>query len=130
MIFTADECREKAADKLAQAARNIGHRRNELQNAAEAWRLLASKIDDTPSETASDGSLFQPPPCGTGLSDNLDTLSLMVLKAVLLRATPPHTQERPQPRGTGWGRLWETCRGGPARIQERRNLSAVPVAER
>jgi hypothetical protein len=48
MIFTADECREKAAVKLAQAARNIGHRRTELRDAAEAWLLLASKLDVDP----------------------------------------------------------------------------------
>jgi hypothetical protein len=46
MIFTAKECREKAADKLAQAARNIGHRRTELEDAAEAWLLLANRLDD------------------------------------------------------------------------------------
>jgi hypothetical protein len=48
MIFTADECREKSADKLAEAGRNIGHRKEELQAAAEAWLLLASRIEDAP----------------------------------------------------------------------------------
>ncbi len=46
MIFTAYQCREKAADKLAQAARNIGQRRAALLNDAEAWLVLASKVDD------------------------------------------------------------------------------------
>jgi hypothetical protein len=46
MEFTAAECREKAADKLAEAARNIGHRKTDLRDAAEAWLLLASKIED------------------------------------------------------------------------------------
>jgi hypothetical protein len=50
MIFTADECREKAADKLAQAEHNIGHRKEELQYAAEAWLLLAGKIEEPPKE--------------------------------------------------------------------------------
>ncbi|UPJ65979.1 hypothetical protein [Bradyrhizobium sp. 191] len=45
MDFTADECREKAADKLAQAEHAVGVRREELQNAAEAWLLLASRLD-------------------------------------------------------------------------------------
>lgn len=48
MIFTADECWEKAAEKLAQAARNVGHRRAECQSAAESWLLLASRIEDAP----------------------------------------------------------------------------------
>ena len=50
MVFSADQCREKAADKLAQAARNIGHRKEDLQEAAAAWLLLASKIEDAPKE--------------------------------------------------------------------------------
>jgi hypothetical protein len=41
-MFTAAECREKAADKLAQAERDIGPRKKKLQNAAEAWLILAS----------------------------------------------------------------------------------------
>jgi hypothetical protein len=45
MNFTADQCRE-AADKLAQAARNIGERRITLRDAAEAWLLLASRIEE------------------------------------------------------------------------------------
>ena len=44
MMFTADQCREKAADKLAQASRNIGHRKKALREDAAAWLLLASKI--------------------------------------------------------------------------------------
>jgi hypothetical protein len=49
-MFTAAECREKAADKLAQAERDIGHRKKKLQNAAEAWLILASKMEDRPAE--------------------------------------------------------------------------------
>ena len=44
MVFTADQCREKAADKLAQGAGNIGHRKEDLREEAAAWLLLASKI--------------------------------------------------------------------------------------
>jgi hypothetical protein len=46
MNFTADQCREKAVDKLAQAARNIGERRITLREAAEAWLLLAIRIEE------------------------------------------------------------------------------------
>jgi hypothetical protein len=49
MMFTADECREKATDKLAQASRNIGHRKEVLREDAAAWLLLASKIKDAAS---------------------------------------------------------------------------------
>jgi hypothetical protein len=52
MIFTADECREKAADKLAQAKHNIGHRKEDLEDAAEAWLILASRLDDAPKSKA------------------------------------------------------------------------------
>ena len=48
-MFTVDECRAKAAEKLAQAEREPRHRRK-LQNAAQAWLFLASKIDDDPKE--------------------------------------------------------------------------------
>jgi hypothetical protein len=48
MIFTAAECREKAADKLAEAQRNIGRRKEKLQHAADAWLLLANRIEDAP----------------------------------------------------------------------------------
>ena len=51
MVFTADQCREKAADKLAQAARNIGHRKEDLREDAAAWLLLASKIEETPPKS-------------------------------------------------------------------------------
>jgi hypothetical protein len=50
MIFTVAECREKAADKLAEAERNIGHRKEELQYAADAWLLLARKMEDPPKK--------------------------------------------------------------------------------
>jgi hypothetical protein len=45
---TADQCRKKAAEKLTQAGRNNGRRRNALQGAAEAWLVLASKMADDP----------------------------------------------------------------------------------
>ena len=48
MLFTVDQCREKAADKLAQAARNIGYRKEALREDAAAWLLLASRIQDAP----------------------------------------------------------------------------------
>jgi len=50
MMFTVDQCREKAADKLAQVSRNIGHRKEALREDAAAWLLLASKIQDAPKE--------------------------------------------------------------------------------
>jgi hypothetical protein len=49
-MFTAAECREKAADKLEQAARDIGYRKRKLQNAAEAWLILANKMEVEPAE--------------------------------------------------------------------------------
>jgi hypothetical protein len=49
-MFTAAECREKAAEKLAQAERDIGQRKKKLQNAAEAWLILASKMEAIPVE--------------------------------------------------------------------------------
>jgi hypothetical protein len=49
-MFTAAECREKAAEKLAQAERNIGRRQKTLQDAAEAWLLLAARLEDRPEE--------------------------------------------------------------------------------
>jgi hypothetical protein len=51
MLFTVDQCREKAADKLAQASRNIGYRKEALREDAAAWLLLASKIEDAPKES-------------------------------------------------------------------------------
>jgi hypothetical protein len=50
MIFTVDECREKSAEKLVQAKRNVGRRKEDLQEAAAAWLLLASKMEDHPKE--------------------------------------------------------------------------------
>jgi hypothetical protein len=47
--FTADEW-EKAAEKLAQAERNVGRRRHRLQDAAAAWLLLASRIEECSKE--------------------------------------------------------------------------------
>ena len=47
MDFTAAQCREKAADKLAEAERNIGRVR--LQDDAAAWLLLASRLEEGPS---------------------------------------------------------------------------------
>jgi hypothetical protein len=52
-MFTAAECREKAADKLAQAERDIGQRKKKLQNAAEAWLILASRMENSPADVES-----------------------------------------------------------------------------
>ena len=41
-MFTAAECRAKAAEKLELAERNPRHRRK-LLNAAKAWLILASR---------------------------------------------------------------------------------------
>jgi hypothetical protein len=49
-MFTAAECREKAAGKLAAASRDIGRRKKELEGAAEAWLILASKVEDRPAK--------------------------------------------------------------------------------
>lgn len=46
-MFTADESREKAADKLEQAKREIGYRKKKLQNAGKAWLILASRVEDS-----------------------------------------------------------------------------------
>jgi hypothetical protein len=43
------QCKAQAAEKLAQAEREPRHRRK-LQNAAKAWLILASKIEDEPKE--------------------------------------------------------------------------------
>jgi hypothetical protein len=48
-MFTSAECRRKPAEKLALAERDIRHRRK-LQNAAEAWLILASVMDEAPQE--------------------------------------------------------------------------------
>jgi hypothetical protein len=50
MLFTAAECREKAAEKLAQAELKIGRRQKQLQRAAEAWLILAAIMEDCPEE--------------------------------------------------------------------------------
>lgn len=50
MDFTADECRKKAADQLAQADRNIGRQKTALQDSAKEWMLLASKLEPLPKE--------------------------------------------------------------------------------
>jgi hypothetical protein len=62
MIFTAEQCREKAAEKLVQGARNIGHRRTKLRDAAEAWLLLASKLEQIPKRSKA-ASGFPAPQC-------------------------------------------------------------------
>jgi hypothetical protein len=49
MDFTADQCREKAADKLADAERNIGRVKKRLQDDAAAWLLLANRLEEGPS---------------------------------------------------------------------------------
>ena len=50
MIFTVDECQEKAADKLAQAERNIGRINKKLQDDAKYWLVLANRLQDDPAE--------------------------------------------------------------------------------
>jgi hypothetical protein len=42
-MFTSDECRARAEDKLAQAERDHRHRKR-LITAAEAWLLVASQL--------------------------------------------------------------------------------------
>jgi len=47
MDYTAAQCRQKAADKLAEAARNVGRLKRKLEREAAAWTLLASRLDAT-----------------------------------------------------------------------------------
>ena len=49
-MFTAAECREKAAEKLAAAERDIGRRKKRLQDDAKTWLILADKVEDSPEE--------------------------------------------------------------------------------
>jgi hypothetical protein len=44
-----DQCREKAADKLADAERNIGRAKQSLEDDAAAWLLLASRLEEITS---------------------------------------------------------------------------------
>jgi hypothetical protein len=44
MTFTVDECQAKAADKLAQAGRNIGRIKKKLQDEAKYWLELADRL--------------------------------------------------------------------------------------
>jgi hypothetical protein len=53
-MFTAAECKAKATEKLAQAKRQPRHH-IKLERAAQAWRLLASKVEDRAKECASVG---------------------------------------------------------------------------
>jgi hypothetical protein len=48
-MFTVVECKAKAAEKLALAEREPRHRRK-FQNAARAWLILASKIEEYSEE--------------------------------------------------------------------------------
>jgi nitrate reductase assembly molybdenum cofactor insertion protein NarJ len=45
MEFTAAQCREKAADKLAEAERNVGRIKTRLQDDAASWLLLAVRLE-------------------------------------------------------------------------------------
>jgi hypothetical protein len=45
--LTPAQCREKAADKLADAARNIGRTKTKLQDDAASWLLLAARLEAT-----------------------------------------------------------------------------------
>jgi hypothetical protein len=55
MILTANQCREKAAEKMAQAERNIGRAKEKLHEAAEAWLILASRLEVNQAESLSCG---------------------------------------------------------------------------
>jgi hypothetical protein len=44
-MFTADQCRAKALEKLTQARQDKRHRRK-LTSAAEAWLFLAEKLEE------------------------------------------------------------------------------------
>jgi hypothetical protein len=44
-MFTAAQCRTKALEKLMQAKQDKRHRRK-LRSAAEAWLLLAERLDE------------------------------------------------------------------------------------
>ena len=48
-MFTVGECKAKAAEKMARAEREPHHRRK-LLNAAKAWLILASKIEEDAKE--------------------------------------------------------------------------------
>jgi hypothetical protein len=50
MDFTADQCRETAALKLADAQRNIGRIKKRLEDDAAAWLLLATKLEVSPAK--------------------------------------------------------------------------------
>jgi hypothetical protein len=45
-MFTADQCRAKALEKLTQAEQDKRHRRK-LTSAAEAWLFLAERLDES-----------------------------------------------------------------------------------
>jgi hypothetical protein len=45
-MFTADQCRAKALEKLMQAKHDKRHRRK-LTSAAEAWLFLAERLDES-----------------------------------------------------------------------------------
>jgi hypothetical protein len=44
-MFTAEQCRARALEKLAQAKQDKRHRRK-LASAAEAWLFLAGRLDE------------------------------------------------------------------------------------
>jgi nitrate reductase assembly molybdenum cofactor insertion protein NarJ len=46
MDFTATQCREKAAAKLADAERNVGRIKKRLEDEASSWLLLATRLED------------------------------------------------------------------------------------
>ena len=59
-MFTAEECREKAADKLAQAERDIGYRKKKLLSAAKAWLVLAGRMEVEPAASKTMQKSYQP----------------------------------------------------------------------
>jgi hypothetical protein len=54
-MFTAAECRAIALEKLMQARRHKRHRRK-LTSAAEAWLLLAARLDQSDRRAKTGGS--------------------------------------------------------------------------
>jgi len=48
-MFTAAQCRAKAAEKLALAERDPAHRRKH-EDSARAWLILSDRMEDAPKE--------------------------------------------------------------------------------
>jgi hypothetical protein len=50
MGFTPDECRQKAAEQLAEAERNDCRQKTILEESAKAWLLLANGLEPGPKK--------------------------------------------------------------------------------